>query len=360
MQHSYAYVRLPLVATVAIVALLATIFFVPAGSNGPNAQSDGPPVIRLGHFPNVTHAQAVIAHHTGRFDEALGGRIDWTLFNAGPTAIEALFAGDIDATFIGPNPAINGYIKSKGESFVIISGAASGGAALVIAPHSHIQSPSDFAGKTIATPQLGNTQDVAARVWLAEQGHKTIEAGGSLTIQPLANPDQLTLFHKKQIDGAWTIEPWVSRLEQEAGGKIFLDEAALWPEERYVTTHLIVRRDFLAKHPDVVRKLVDAHIALTLEINADKTKAARLLNEALKQQIGKPLPEAVITAALKRVEFTWDPIASSLHTSAEDAHAIGFIKQPPELDGIYDLAILNRLLRQRGLGEVEGGARSSQ
>lgn len=354
MHRSRAFVTLGTIITVIIIGTVALLIFSPLGNTDPTvAKSTGKPVIRIGHFPNVTHAQAVIAHHTGAFDKAIGGRIDWTVFNAGPTAIEAMFSGDIDATFVGPNPATNGYLKSNGQSFVIVSGAASGGAALVIAPHNHITAPADFAGKTIATPQLGNTQDVAARVWLSQQGHKPVEAGGSLTIQPLANPDQLLLFQKKQIDGAWTIEPWVSRLEQEAGGKIYLDESSLWPQGKYVTTHLIVRRDFLAKHPDIIRKLIAAHITLTQEINRDKAKAARSLNEALKQQTGKSLPDSVITAAMNRVAFTWDPIASSLRKSAEDAHAIGFIKQPPKLEGIYDLTILNDVLHERGLPKIQ-------
>src|SRR5262245_24487930 len=180
-------------------------------SGGINAQQ-----LRLGHFPNVTHAQAVYARATGCFEQKIGAAIRWSSFNAGPTAIEAIFADAIDATFVGPNPAINGFIKSRGEKFVIVAGAASGGAGLVIRKDAGIRSEKDFNGKTIATPQLGNTQDVAARTWFSDRGYKFKEKGGTLTLLALANSDQLSLFKRKEIDGAWTVEPWLSRLEVEA------------------------------------------------------------------------------------------------------------------------------------------------
>src|SRR5262245_55668519 len=189
--------------------------------------------LRLGHFPNITHAQAVYARAGRQFEQKIGIPIKWTSFNAGPTAIEAIFADAIDATFVGPNPAINGFIKSRGEKFVIVAGAASGGAGLVVRKDAGIQSDKDFGGKTIATPQLGNTQDVAARQWFAAHGFKLREKGGNLTVLPLANPDQLTLFQKREIHGAWTVEPWVSRLELEGNGTLFLEEKKLWPEGRY-------------------------------------------------------------------------------------------------------------------------------
>ena len=282
--------------------------------------------LRLGHFPNITHAQAVYARAGGQFERKIGVPIKWSSFNAGPTAIEALFTDAIDATFVGPNPAINGFIKSRGEKFVIIAGAASGGSGLVVRKEADIQNEKDFDGKTIATPQLGNTQDVAARVWFGERGYKLREKGGTLTLLPLSNPDQLTMFRKKQIHGAWTVEPWLSRLELEAGGELFLDEKKLWPNGRYVTTHLVVSKRFLAGNRKLITNLLAALVEVTQQINADKAAAAQVLNAELKRETGKALPDAVIARAMERVEFTWDPISSSLRKSAEAAHKIGFLR----------------------------------
>jgi NitT/TauT family transport system substrate-binding protein len=308
--------------------------------------------VRIGFFPNITHGQALYAKATGEFERATEAKFKWTSFNAGPTAIESMFTDAIDLTFIGPGPTINGYIKSRGQKFVVISGAASGGAGLVVRKDAGIKSERDFAYKSIATPQLGNTQDIAARVWFAEKNIKLKERGGSLALFALANADQLTMFKKKEIDGAWTIEPWLSRLELEAGGELFLDEKTLWPEGKYVTTHLIVNKAFLSKNPELIRKLLGAHVEITQKINSDKTAAAKILNDQLKKDTGKSLKSEVIARALDRVEFTWDPVNTSLLKGAEAAHRIGFLKSKPKLDGIYSLGPLNEVLKERGLTEV--------
>lgn len=313
--------------------------------------------LRLGYFPNITHGQALYARATGELEKAIGVPIEWVPFNAGPSAIEALFVDAIDATFIGPSPTVNGYIKSKGEKFVIVAGACSGGAGLVVRKDSGIGGEKDFDGKVIATPQLGSTQDLAARAWFAAKGYHLKETGGTVSLVPLSNPDQLTMFTKKQIDGAWTIEPWLSRLELEGGGRLFLDEKSLWPEGRYVTTHLVVNKKFLAENGDLVKKLLTAHVELTQRMNADKAAAARLLNAQLKKDTGKELKEEVIGRALARVEFTWDPIAPSLRKSADIAHKIKFLRDPPRLDGIYALKTLNAVLREKNLPEVRDGVR---
>ena len=237
--------------------------------------------LRLGYFPNLTHAQALYARASGEFEQKIGVRIKWTAFNAGPTAIESLFANAVDATFVGPSPTVNGFIKSRGEKFVIVAGSASGGAGLVVRKDSGIHSEKDFADKTIATPQLGNTQDVAARVWLADKGYRLRERGGNVSLVPLSNPDQLTLFKKKQVDGAWTVEPWLARLEIEGGGEVFLEEKSLWPAGKYVTTHLVVSRTFLADNQETMRKLIAALVEVTERINSDKTAAATVLNVVL-------------------------------------------------------------------------------
>ena len=309
--------------------------------------------LRLGYFPNLTHAQALYARATGAFGK-VGARIQWVAFNAGPTAIEALFTDAVDATFVGPSPTINGYIKSKGEKFVVVAGSASGGAGLVVRGDAGITTVKDFGGKVIATPQLGNTQDVAARVWLAEQGYRLRERGGNVSLVPLSNADQLTMFRKRQIHGAWTVEPWLARLEVEGGGTVFLEEKALWPGGRYVTTHLVVNKTFLADNQQVIRNLIAALVEVTNGINSDKAAAIPILNDQLKRETGKALKAEVIQKAMTRIELTWDPICSSLKKSAEASHRIGFLRTTPKLDGLYSLSLLNDVLKERNQPPVEG------
>jgi NitT/TauT family transport system substrate-binding protein len=308
--------------------------------------------VRIGHFPNLTHAQAIYARATGHFEKAVGVPIEWVSFNAGPSAIEALFTDAVDMTFVGPNPAINGYLKTKGKKFVIIAGAASGGTGLVVRQDSGIASERDFNGKTIATPQLGNTQDVAARIWFAQKGYRLTEKGGRLALVPLSNPDQLTMFRKKQIDGAWTVEPWMSRLEIEGNGRLLLDEKDLWPEGRYVTTHLVVTREFLRKNREQVKQLLRSHVEVTQQINENLEGTGKLLNAELKKETGKALPDAVVSRAMTRVQFTWDPVTSSLYKSAESAHRIGFLRKAPALDGIYELGPLGEVLKEKNLPAI--------
>ncbi len=331
--------------------ILATLFVLAGRVWGADRV---PEELRLGYFPNITHAQALYGRATGEFEKRIGVRINWIAFNAGPTAIESVFGNAVDATFVGPSPAINGYIKSKGGKFVIVAGSASGGAGLVVRKDSGIRSERDFAGKTIATPQLGNTQDVAARVWFAEKGYRLRERGGNLSLISLSNPDQLTMFKKKQIDGAWTVEPWMARLELEGGGEVFLEEKSLWPDGKYVTTHLIVNKAYLANHRETMRKLIAALVEVTERINSDKTTATSILNGQLKKETGKALKDEVIQKAMTRVEFTWDPMCASLKQSAEASRRIGLIRKAPALGGIYALDLLNDVLKEKNLPLVEG------
>jgi NitT/TauT family transport system substrate-binding protein len=309
--------------------------------------------LRLGYFPNLTHAQALYARATGAFDKA-GARIQWVAFNAGPTAIEALFTDAVDATFVGPSPTINGYIKSKGDKFVVVCGSASGGAGLVVRGDAGIKTEKDLGGKVIATPQLGNTQDVAARVWLAEQGYRLRERGGNVSLVPLSNADQLTMFRKRQIDGAWTVEPWMARLEVEGGGTVFLEEKTLWPGGRYATTHLVVNTMFLTDNQVVVRNLIAALVEVTRRINTDKAAAIPILNDQLKRETGKALKAEVIQKAMTRIELTWDPICSSVKKSAEASHRIGFLRAAPGLEGLYSLSLLNDVLKEKNLPPIAG------
>lgn len=304
-----------------------------------------PAEFRIGCFPNVTHAQALVARAEGVYERALGVRVQWITFNAGPSAVEALFTDTVDAAYIGPNPTINGFLKSRGESFQIVAGAASGGAALVVRRDAGIESEQDFNGKIVATPQLGNTQDVAARAWLRERGYRLREQGGTVTVLPLANPDQLLMFQRREIDAAWTIEPWVSRLEQEAGGRIFLEESELWPDGRYVTAVLVVRREVIRKHPDFVEKFVAVHVALTERIQSNKTAVADLIKDQIHRLTGKALAPSVLISALHRVEFTAVPLQNELQHAANQAYQAGFLKENPRLDGLYNLSFLDTILR---------------
>ena len=319
------------------------------------AAQGGPLVIRAGHFPNVTHAQGVIGQAKGWFEKALApdARVEWKVFNAGPSVIEAIFSGALDLAYIGPNPAINGYVRSQGEALRIIAGATSGGAALVVRADAGIAKPEDFHGKKIASPQLGNTQDVALRAWLGAHGLRLRERGGDVHVIPVANPDQITLFLKKEIDGAWAPEPWASRLIQEANGRLFLDERDLWPGGQFVTTHLIVSAKFLRERRPLLKKWVRAHVELTDWINKNLPEAKRTLNQEIQKETGKALPVAVLEGSFSRLQVTYDPIRSSLFASARAAFEAGFLgRQRPDLSGIYDLSILNEVLQEKGAKPV--------
>ncbi len=315
-------------------------------------------VLRVGHFPNITHAQAVIAHGLSRsgkgwFEARLGPDVEvqWFIYNAGPSVMEAIFARSLDLTYVGPNPAVNAHLKSRGDEIRVVAGACSGGAALVVAGDGRIKTAADFKGKKVATPQLGNTQDVAARAWLHGQGHRVTLTGGDAQVLPVANPDQLTMFQRGTVDAVWTVEPWVSRLELEAQGKIFLDEKTLWPQTggKYVTTHLVSSVKFLKTQPELLKKWIAAQVELTAWIQAHPAEAQKILNDELKAETTRPLAPAVLERAWARLELTHDPIQDSLLHSAKDAHEIGFLRQPPELGRLYDLKLLNEVLAEKKL-----------
>ena len=314
----------------------------------------GPQIIRVGYFPNITHSQALIGMARGDFQQALGKNvtIQTTLFNAGPSVIEALFAGQIDLSYIGPNPAINGYVKSKGEALRIVAGATSAGAALVVRPAANIHTPADLAGKRFASPQLGNTQDVALRNYIISKGLQTKEQGGTVEVIPTDNAQILDLFKQGQIDGAWVPEPWASRLIVEGGGQLFLDERDLWPNGDFVTAHIIVSTAFLKAHPDLVKAWLTAHVAVTQWETAHPADAQTLLNAEIEKLTGKKLKDEVIAQAWGRMRPTWDPISTSLIQSANSAYAAGFLTDKPNLDGIYDLTLLNEVLKSSGQPEV--------
>jgi len=283
-------------------------------------------VLRVGHFPNVTHAQALVAHQLTRqgkgwFESRLGSdvTIQWFVYNAGPSAMEAIFARSLDLTYVGPNPALNAHIKSLGEEIRIIAGAARGGAALVVRGDGKIRSPSDFRGQRIATPQLGNTQDVACRVWLAAHGFKVTQVGGDVLVVPAANPDHLALFQRGDIAGAWTVEPWVSILERQAGGRVLVEERDV------ATTILVSSARFLGERRELVRKFVQAHAELTAWLAQNSAEAQKLVQAELAAETRREMPAELLSGAWQRLRFTTDIKRAELEKLVADAQRVGFL-----------------------------------
>ena len=312
--------------------------------------------IRVGAFPNITHAQAMVGKANGFFDKAMGPqvKVQWTSFNAGPAAIEALFAGAIDMTYVGPNPAINGYVRSNGEALRVVAGAASGGASLVVRNDAGISKPQDFHGKRVASPQFGNTQDVALRNWLKKNGLKTNDKGGDVQIVPMANPDQLTLFVKKDLDAAWAPEPWATRLIHEGNAKLLVDERTLWPNGQFVIGLLVVNTKFLNEHSDLVKNWIRANVDLTDWINKNPSEAKTLLNQQIQKETGKALAPVILDEAFSRLQVTYDPLRSALNTAAQQAFDDGFLgRQMPDLSRLYDLTLLNQVLAEKKRSAIQ-------
>jgi len=296
-------------------------------------------ILRVGYFPNVTHAQAIIGSHSTRegqgwFEQRLGPdvTIQWYAYNAGPSAMEALFAGSIDLTYVGPNPSLNAYIRSRGAEIRVLAGAAEGGAALVVAGDGRIRQPSDFKGRTIASPQFGNTQDVAARAWLKRQGFRVALTGGDVPVLPTANPDQLTLFKQGRIDAVWTVEPWVSRLELEAGGKAFLEQ----PDA--VTTILVASAKVLREQPAMVARFVAAHRELTAWLNAHPEEAQRKVQAGLSAETRREMPAAIVASAWRRLRFTAEVSQKQFEALVLEAQSVGFLRDAIPLDRMFSQA----------------------
>jgi len=284
-------------------------------------------VVRFGHFPNVTHAQGVIAHAFSRegkgwFEQRLGPNVEiqWFTYNAGPSAMEAMFAGSLDVTYVGQGPALNAHLKSNGAEVRIISGAANGGAALVIKADSPIKTPADFRGKKIATPQLGNTQDISCRAWLKAQGLKITQTGGDALVIPTANPDQLALFQKGGVDAVWTVEPWVTRLERDGNGKIFLED------KEVLTTWLASSAKFLRDHRDLAKKIAEANVELTKWIEAHPEEAQQKLIAELKAETKSDFAPEAVAQAWKRIKFTTEIPRNLLDKAVQDGKDAGFLK----------------------------------
>lgn len=345
---------IPLLAA-AIMLLSSTLALTNPLSAYAQEQAGGQEVktLRIGYFPNINHAQAVIGLGKGDFQNALGNNVNVETFqfNAGPSAIESLLANRIDVSYIGPNPAINGYVVSDGKDVKVIAGATSAGASFVVRNDSGINSVKDLGGKKYASPQLGNTQDVALRKFLSDNGFKTIQQGGNVTVVPVAPADILTLMLKKDIDGAWVPEPWATRLVKEANGKILVDERELWPPDgKFVTANIIARTDYLNENPDIIERLLQAHVDETIWINENKDQSIIAFNEALRKITGKTIPEDEIRDAMTRLEFTYDPIKESLFKMADNAYKLGYLENVRgelDLSNIFDLTILDDIISRR-------------
>ena len=314
-----------------------------AGSRPPGTEA--PTKVRLGYFPNLTHATALVGVEGGIFKTALGANtLEAKTFSAGPAAVEALFSGALDAAYLGLNPAINAHVQSGGEAIRIVSGATSGGASLVVRPS--ISGPGDLKGKKLATPQRGGSQDVALRHWLKANHLKAdVHGGGDVSVVPQDNAQTLETFRSGQIDGGWVPEPWATRLVQEGGGKVLVDERTLWPQGRFATTQLVVRTKFLQEHPDAVRRLVAGQVQANELVNRTPGEARRLVNQGIATITGRGLPVALLEASWPNLEFTNDAIAPSLAAAAEHAAELGFLQKNADLGTIYDLRFLHEALR---------------
>jgi len=311
--------------------VLALALAVPAC--GDRTEAPGGMVLRVGHFPNVTHVHGVLAHRSSRagagwFESRLGPgvRIEWFVFNAGPSAMEALLAGSIDLTYVGPNPALNAHIRSGGDEVRVVAGATLGGSALVVRADAGITSATDLRGRRVATPQFGNTQDVACRAWLADHGLRVTQTGGDVLVVPTQNPDQLSLMARGDLDAAWTVEPWVSRLEMEAGARVLLEERDA------VTTVLACRADFLREHRDVVRRFVAAHRELTGWIAAHPDEARAGLREELSAETRGAIPAALVERCWPRLRVVSDVSREAFETFLGRAVRTGLLPEAFPLD----------------------------
>jgi len=339
--------RLAAIAVIAVVVTASVAAYVvlrPAEGN----------VLRMGYFPNITHSQALVGLEKGLFKQHLGGTdIKTYVFNAGPSVIEAMFAGKLDISYIGPSPTINGYVQSGGQALRVIAGATSAGAVFVVRNESGIYSTADLGGRKLASPQLGNTQDVALRHYLKDHGYKTKEDGGSVTVVNVANSDILTLFKKGELDGAWVPEPWGARLVHEAGGRVLLDERDIWANEAFVTANIIVSTKLLREKPQLVKGFLEAHVEATLWTNANPSESREVVNAQLEKLTGKRLDDTVLSEAFGRMNVTYDPIRSSLMTYSDWAYDLGFLgTSRPDLSGLYSLGTLNDVLKEKGLETV--------
>ena len=294
--------------------------------------------IRVAYFPNINHAVPIIGMEKGTFQDQIGNNtvIESMLFDAGPQVIESIFAGSIDIAYVGPGPAINGFLKSENHNVKILSGAASGGASFIVHPNSKINSVADFGGKRIAAPQIGNTQDISLRNYLSENGLKPAEKGGSVIVLNIPNPDIYTLFAKGDIDAAWVPEPTATILVQQLDGKRLFNEEELWPDNRFASVLLIAREEYVNQNPDVINKWLEAHQQTVNWINSNPEQTRVIFIQFMKKETGKSLSDKLVDESLSNLEITSDPIVSSIHTFAKRADSLGYLgRHGYSLDGIF-------------------------
>ena len=322
-----------------VLGLLAVTFLASCKTKNANLKSE----LRLGYFANLTHAQALVGLANGEFKKQLGAEVKFApkLFGSGPAAIEALLADEIDLTYVGPSPAINGFIRSEGKALRVIAGAVQGGAVFVRRTDVVLSHKEDFSGKRFASPQIGNSQDISLRTYLAQMGQLTKERGGTVEVLPLANADILTLFLRKELDGAWVPEPWGAILVHRAQGVILVDERDLWPDGKFATTLLVASQEFLETRPEWVQRIVNAHVDLTQWIQEHRQDVGAILNQEIARHTRKRLDETILADALSRLEVSVDPSESSLETFFERARALGYLKKG-NLKGLLDLRYLEQ------------------
>ncbi len=302
--------------------------------------------IRIAYFPNIGHAIPIVGMEKGFFEANVGeqAKIETRVFDSGPQAIESLFANSIDLAYVGPGPAINGFLNSENHNVKILAGAASGGASFIVHPESEINSASDFDGKKIAAPQIGNTQDVSLRHYLSEYGLKTADKGGSVIVYNIPNPDIYTLFVKGDIDGAWVAEPWATILETELNGKRLFHEEELWPNQEFASVLLIANTNFVEKNPALIANLLDSHHKTATWINQNPIETRDVFNDFLNSHLGQPLSDNVVDIALSNLVITADPIPDSVYSFAEKANALGYLgRNGYDLSGIFYLFDTNSI-----------------
>lgn len=323
-------------AGITAVAIAVAVAAIALGTTAPNSSSEN--MVRVAFFPNIVHSIAIVGTEKGIFSEKLGNQIqiETRLFDSGPQVIESMYANQIDLAYVGPGPAINGFLKSDGKALKILAGAASGGVSFVVHPDSKIHSAADFVGKRIAAPQIGNTQDISLRNFLYQNNLKPMEKGGSVYVINVINPDIFTLFAKGDLDAAWVPEPWATRLVQQLGGIRLFQEKDLWDDKKFSSVVLIVRSDYLTKHPDIVQKWIEAHVQTSNWVNAHPDETEIIFNDFLKKKTGKTLPTEILHEAFSNLQFTTDPIESSIYTFAERANSLGYLgREGYSLEGIF-------------------------
>ena len=294
--------------------------------------------LRIAYFPNIGHAIPIIGIEKGFFETSVGNttKIETRVFDSGPQAIESLFANSIDLAYVGPGPAINGFLNSENHNVKILAGAASGGASFIVHPKSEINSASDFAGKKIAAPQIGNTQDVSLRHYLSEHELKTADRGGSVIVYNIPNPDIYTLFVKGDIDGAWVAEPWATILETELDGKRLFHEEELWPNYEFASVLLIANANYVEENPDIISNFLDSHYQTVTWINQNPLDTRIVFNNFLDSHLGQSLSDDVVDIALSNLVITDDPLPDSIHSFAEKADALGYLgRNGYDLSGIF-------------------------